>query len=110
MSLKKISSSYEFKEIVKSEGKFFFLKNSTTCPISHEAFNQTEAYSQENEGVPVFYLNVQEARPLSNEISEEYGVKHESPQILLFEGEKVLWHDSHWNVTKKKLGEVWSTN
>ncbi|MCD8509996.1 MAG: bacillithiol system redox-active protein YtxJ [Bacillus sp. (in: Bacteria)] len=101
MSFRKVTTFEEFISLHEKYATFFLLKNSTTCPISHEAFKETEKYATENNEVPVFYLNVQESRPLSNEIADRYEVKHESPQLLLFHGNKVAWHESHWKVTKK---------
>ncbi|MBU9714683.1 bacillithiol system redox-active protein YtxJ [Evansella tamaricis] len=103
MSFKKISQQKELEQLFKDNERFFLLKNSTTCPISHEAYKETENFAEENTDVPVYYLNVQEARPLSNYIAEKFQIKHESPQAILFENEKVTWHDSHWRVTKDSL-------
>ncbi|WP_096202649.1 bacillithiol system redox-active protein YtxJ [Bacillus sp. FJAT-45350] len=108
MSLVKLDDYTQFKELVESTNKLFLLKNSTTCPVSTEAFNEFKKFSDENEGETFYYLNVQDARPLSNQIAEDYQVKHESPQVLLFSNGAVSWHDSHWKVTSKLLTEVWS--
>ncbi len=107
MSLTKIETVEQWENLVKNTDEFYLLKNSTTCPISTEAYEETEKFSQSQENVPVFYLNVQEARPLSDEIANRFSVKHESPQAFLFVNGEVKWHDSHWNVTNKKLSSVW---
>ncbi|WP_096189764.1 bacillithiol system redox-active protein YtxJ [Evansella halocellulosilytica] len=108
MSIKKIDTIEQFNEIYNSTTAFFLLKNSTTCPISGEGYNEVEKFANEHEDLPVFFLNVQESRDLSNDIAEKFGVKHESPQALLFDDGDVIWHDSHWNVTKKNLMNAWS--
>jgi bacillithiol system protein YtxJ len=107
MSMKKINSVEEWDDLVATQSRFLFLKNSTTCPISTQAYNDTEAFAGEHTDVPVYYLNVQESRPLSSEVAERFNVKHESPQVLLFEDGKVKWYDSHWNVTKDNLSAAW---
>lgn len=107
MRFQKISNMENWSRVVETENKFFLLKNSITCPISQEAFNETEKFAKENVHIPVYYLHVQEARPLSNNIAEQFQVKHESPQALLFEDGKVRWHDSHWEVTKENLTAAW---
>lgn len=107
MALKEIHTIEEWNEIVEKEDKFFLLKNSLTCPISHEAFKETEQFAKENEQIPIYYLHVQIARPLSNEIADQFQVKHESPQAILFENGKVIWHDSHWKVTQENLANAW---
>ncbi|UTR11418.1 bacillithiol system redox-active protein YtxJ [Evansella sp. LMS18] len=107
MALTKIEEEQQFEEVLKEQETLILLKNSTTCPISHEAFKETENFAGENDSVPVYYLNVQELRDLSNEVAEKYNVKHESPQALLFSDGKVSWHASHWKVTKKELAKAW---
>lgn len=103
--MKKINSWDEFSSIESSK-PFYFLKNSTTCPISGSAYEEVKNFADDHAEVPVYYLNVQESRALSNQIAEEYGVKHESPQLFLFEDGKVLYHDSHWNITYDKLEKL----
>ncbi|PYZ99113.1 bacillithiol system redox-active protein YtxJ [Alteribacter lacisalsi] len=105
--MKKINSVEEWDDLVSTQSRFLFLKNSTTCPISTQAFNDTEAFAGENTDVPVYYLNVQESRSLSSEVAERFNIKHESPQVLLVEEGKVKWHNSHWNVTKDNLSAAW---
>lgn len=51
------------------------------------------------------YLKVQESRPLSNYIAEQYGIKHESPQAFIFTNGNVKWHASHSQITAQALAE-----
>lgn len=103
--MKKVSSMEEFKTIEGTE-PFYFLKNSTTCPISGSAYEEVKNFSDDHSDIQVYYLNVQEARPLSTQLAEELGVKHESPQLFLIKDGKVLAHDSHWNITYDKLEKL----
>ncbi|MDG5787033.1 bacillithiol system redox-active protein YtxJ [Evansella sp. AB-P1] len=107
MNIMKIESSEAFHKILMKKSKLFLLKNSITCPISREGYNEVVEFAEENNEVPVLYLNVQESRDVSNEIAETYSVKHESPQVLLFNGDQVVWHASHWKVTKNNLKNAW---
>lgn len=100
-----IQTVEEFNQILEENERFLFFKNSTTCPISHAAFEEFENFVADQEQVPCYYLNVQEARPLSNHIAEATGVKHESPQALLFKGGDVVWNASHWKITYSSLEE-----
>ncbi len=101
----KIETVEQFNEISQEKAKFLLFKHSLTCPVSQEAFHEFEAFMAENDDVEAYYLYVQEARPLSNYVAEQYGVKHESPQALLFEKNTVKWNDSHWRITKATLTE-----
>jgi len=101
--LKKIDTSSQLEDLLKKEDKFFLLKHSLTCPISHAAYQEYEKYAAENESVPTYYLAVQEARPLSNEIAEKFEIKHESPQAILIKNGDAIWNASHWKITNRSL-------
>lgn len=103
--MKKVETVEEFDTLVDTEHRFFFVKHSSTCPISQAAFEEYEKFANDSE-IPCFYLVVQEARPLSNFIAEKFQVKHESPQAILFQKADVAWHASHWKITEKTLNKA----
>ncbi|UOY90350.1 bacillithiol system redox-active protein YtxJ [Bacillus glycinifermentans] len=104
MSKQLIQTEDEFKQL-EMDGTFVFFKHSTTCPISRRAFEEFKAFADGHEDIPAYYLTVQESRPLSNYIAEQYGIKHESPQAIVFENGKVKWHASHSQITAQALTE-----
>lgn len=83
----------------------FLLKHSTTCPISAEAYKEYQAFIDGHDGSEVIFalVKVIEQRTVSNAIAEDMKVKHESPQLFIFENKAIKWYDSHWNITKKKM-------
>ncbi|MFN2747611.1 MULTISPECIES: bacillithiol system redox-active protein YtxJ [Bacillus] len=103
MSKQLIQTEDEFRRLEESDGTFVFLKHSTTCPISRRAFEEFNAFAEHHEDIPAYYLKVQESRPLSNYIAERYGIKHESPQAIIFTDGKVKWHASHSQITEPAL-------
>ncbi|MCR6095490.1 bacillithiol system redox-active protein YtxJ [Salipaludibacillus agaradhaerens] len=104
--MNKLTDSTELTQLLKNEATFFLLKNSTTCPVSSDAFQEMETYAKTNETLPVYYLNVQELRDVSNKVAEDFDIKHESPQLILFKQGKAVWNTSHWNVTGKNAEEA----
>lgn len=109
VAVDKITTWEELNAKKESGRPLFVFKNSTTCPVSREAFSEVKGFVKDYEGdAPVVYLNVQEARELSNRIADEYGVKHESPQMLLIDDEEVKWHASHWKITEKAIRRAFS--
>ncbi|TLS39082.1 bacillithiol system redox-active protein YtxJ [Pseudalkalibacillus caeni] len=105
MSLIKLENMNELENLLDTNKMFFFLKNSLTCPISSSAYEEFLKYEADHDG-DFYYLNVQEAREFSNSIAEKYGIKHESPQVLLFKDNEVVWNDSHWGVTYSALSDA----
>ena len=101
--MEKVELIEQFEKALKEHKRFLFIKHSLTCPISQSAFEEYEKFAEDHPEVATYYLYVQEARPLSNYIAETFGVKHESPQALLFENGSVVWHTYHWNITYDTL-------
>lgn len=101
--MQKVDTIEHFQQLTIDNNQFIFFKNSMTCPISSNAFSQFEQFTKEYPKVPAYYLNVQQSRALSNYIAETYGIKHESPQIILFKNNEAKWHTSHWNITKEAI-------
>lgn len=95
----------ELKEKLAQHERVMLLKHSLTCPISSGAKQAYESYSSETE-TPMFILNIQETREFSNQVAEAFGVKHESPQVLVFNGEEVTWNTSHWHIKEDALANA----
>jgi bacillithiol system protein YtxJ len=69
-------------------------KHSTRCSISSVAKNRLERSTQPDE-MDFYYLDLIKFRPLSNKISEEFKVYHESPQILVIKNGECVYDESH---------------
>jgi bacillithiol system protein YtxJ len=100
-----LHSTEQLDEFVNQPGKRLLFKHSTICPISTAAYEEFQAYLSEH-ATPAAVILVREDRPVSNEVAERYGIKHESPQIFLFEDGSVKWHTSHWKITKQAITEA----
>ncbi|WP_442595533.1 bacillithiol system redox-active protein YtxJ [Neobacillus sp. D3-1R] len=108
--MKQINNETQLTEALNNEGLVFVLKHSTTCPISQAAFEEYQKFSQEHPELDCYFLTVQDARPLSSYIAEQYHIKHESPQAILFKKKDVNWHASHWKITNSSLSTVLKEN
>ncbi|MFC0522292.1 bacillithiol system redox-active protein YtxJ [Pontibacillus salicampi] len=102
MTMETLRTRESFDKAIQEHDKLLLLKHSLTCPISASAKNAFEDYAKDTE-TPAYILPIQEARELSGQIADDFGVKHESPQALLFNGQQVTWNASHFNVTKDSL-------
>ncbi|MCA0982453.1 bacillithiol system redox-active protein YtxJ [Halobacillus yeomjeoni] len=105
MEIGKIETTEQFNEVLEKETDFFLLKHSLTCPISASAKNQYVKYNEDS-SIPCYILHVQESRPLSDFIAREYGIRHESPQVLLFNSKEPVWNASHGSITERNLKKV----
>ena len=84
-------------------GRFLLFKHSFRCPISTRAFEAYRAYVTAHTHTRHGWIDVVDQRPLSQQIASQTGVRHESPQALLFEGGDVVWHASHDEITPDAL-------
>jgi len=91
-----------------STEKFVYLfKKSTTCPLSADAFEAFNEFLQTTKkDIAPYFVKVRESRDISNQIADESGVKHQSPQVMLIKDKKVLWHTSHTKITTTSLTEA----
>ncbi|EMR01004.1 bacillithiol system protein YtxJ [Cesiribacter andamanensis AMV16] len=80
-------------------------KHSTRCPISHMALSWFErSWNGEEMGAAEpWYLDLIQYRPVSSQVAAEFGVQHESPQLLLIEQGRCTYHRSHSNISYKEL-------
>ena len=109
-------ASYErITEVAALDGYFdrsherpvFLFKHSVTCPVSSAALREYERYLEQAGEEPVHTLiEVQNARDVSKAIAERSGVRHESPQALLVRDGQVVWHASHWKITRDALADA----
>jgi bacillithiol system protein YtxJ len=86
-------------------GPILLFKHSPTCGISAQAHAELGDWLDRTpEGVPPVYLiSVREHRAVSNAVSERFGIRHESPQVLLIDATGVRWHASHFRVSPDEV-------
>jgi bacillithiol system protein YtxJ len=79
-------------------------KHSRTCGTSAMAYDEV-AELLAGPGLPahVHVVFVQASRSVSNAIEMRFGVRHESPQILVLHEGRVVWHASHFRVTASAI-------
>ena len=103
---KEITCSQELGQILDEscQRQIILFKHSTTCPTSSRAWLEVQNFLKESsDEVLVGMIKVIESRPVSSQATEELGLKHQSPQVLLVRERQVLWHASHQEVTQAKL-------
>lgn len=84
------------------------LKHSTTCGISRMVLKMFESdYDlNENEPIDLYFLDLRAHRDVSNAIAEKFGVRHESPQLIVLKNREVVHHSSHQGISAGKLKEL----
>jgi len=78
----------------------YVYKHSTRCPTSAHTALQIKSF---NFSLPLYWVNVIEQRELSNWIAQNYGVTHQSPQLLKIVEGRVVKHWSHSDIITKAI-------
>ena len=85
-------------------------KHSTRCIISTMVLRSLEAQADRlNRLGAWYYLDLIAHRDYSNLISQELGINHESPQLIILHSGKVIWHESHQGITPEAVMGALST-
>jgi len=89
----------QLEKIKNSTDFHIIFKHSTRCPISGMAKRQFELESDLiPRHIPVYYLDLIQYRDISNTVAESWNVRHESPQVLLVQGNTCLYTASHSDI------------
>ena len=79
-------------------------KHSTRCPVSSMAKRNLEYDSDLIPTASKFYfLDLIKYRSISNRIAELWGVRHESPQVLVVQGDRLLYDASHSDIEMQSI-------
>ncbi|HHJ49603.1 MAG TPA: bacillithiol system redox-active protein YtxJ [Phaeodactylibacter sp.] len=82
-------------------------KHSTRCPLSAMAKERLESkWSFDESQWRPYYLDLIRFRSLSNAIAERFGVRHESPQVLVISDGVCIYDSSHLAISVPALEEA----
>ncbi len=84
-------------------------KHSTTCSISAAAKSKLERQWDSTglpADLPVYYLDLLRYRPVSAAVAQQFGVPHESPQLLLIQDGTCRYDASHMGIRLADVKEV----
>lgn len=98
-ALNDIKQIDQLKAISKEKPVVIF-KHSTTCGISANAKFRLEGdWADVKSNIDFYYLDLLSYRPVSNLIAEEFGVVHQSPQIIIIHDERAVYNTSHHRIS-----------
>lgn len=106
-----LDSAHSFKQL-KEEAKdrtVIVFKHSTRCGISSSVKSRFEKNWSENSSLKLYLLDLIANRDLSNSIATEFGVEHQSPQIIVLNKGKVLYHASHYDINADEITDLLSS-
>ncbi|HLR46829.1 MAG TPA: monothiol bacilliredoxin BrxC family protein [Deinococcales bacterium] len=79
-----------------------------TCHKTMQGFGYLQEQLEPREDLVVGLIRVVENRPASNLVTELTGLRHESPQVILFRDGKPVFEVNNWDITPDALTPVFS--
>lgn len=102
-----LTSAQQIADIKKlsTDQKVIIFKHSTRCPISSMALSRLEGSwdASTHTDTAIFFLDLIRYREVSNAVAEQFGVTHQSPQVIVVENEKAIYDESHTGITYEEL-------
>ena len=77
-----------------------------TCHKTQETFSQVQPLLEGRPDLPLGIIRVVESRSASNRVAEVTGLRHESPQLILFKDGKSVFNRDNWNITGESFAEA----
>jgi bacillithiol system protein YtxJ len=79
-------------------------KHSTRCSISIMAKNRLERVAFPDQ-IQFHYLDLLQFREISNKIADQFGVYHQSPQVLLIKNGECIYEETHSAISMEEIIE-----
>jgi len=83
-------------------------KHSTRCSLSSMSLDRLlrNWREEDHKNVVPYHLDIIENRELSNQISHEFGVPHQSPQVIVLKNGVSVYDNSHFGISYPEIMEV----
>ena len=82
-------------------------KHSTRCGVSRMALRSFEKeFAIESDKIDLYFLDLLSYREISSEIASKFNVYHQSPQVLVIKNERVIYHDSHYQISVNAIKDI----
>jgi len=94
----------DIKDLSNSQPVLIF-KHSTRCSISSTALNRLERSWKDEEvkNIKPYLLDLLSFRSVSNNITDQFKIPHESPQILLIRNGQCVYSASHLSINYQEI-------
>ena len=88
---------------LSNEKPVAIFKHSTRCSVSRMALKQFENEFDSSAKISPYFLDLIAYRDVSNAIANQFGVTHQSPQLLLIKEGKSVYDVSHSDIDAGEL-------
>lgn len=107
MKFLSLETEEQLQEISEAKKQEIIFKHNTTCPISKGVLRSLR--EEDNilpADIPFYILDLLSYRKISDEIAERFNVTHESPQLLLLNNGRCVYHQSLYDITAEETASA----
>lgn len=102
-----LENKEQLNKIKSAKGYTVIFKHNTTCSISKGVRDRLE----QDAGIlhevnSVYFLDLLKHRDLSNAITENFGVPHQSPQLLLIKDGRCTYNEWGYDISAKATAQA----
>lgn len=84
-------------------------KHSTRCNLSSTIYDHLRNWDLKKKVVAIHYLDLIAYRQVSDYIEKQFGILHESPQVIILHNGKPVYDEDHYRIKGEKIEEVLAT-
>jgi bacillithiol system protein YtxJ len=81
-------------------------KHSPVCNLSTVSLREVKRFIEAHPSVPVYFIDVIAHRDVSNRVADLTGIRHHSPQAIVFRSGRPVWDGDHFDVTAEALSRA----
>jgi bacillithiol system protein YtxJ len=96
-----VRSIDELEQWMGKPGPVLLYLHDPWCPINASSYRELGSLAG-----PIPIVDVAAGRALSKYVAERTGIRHESPQAILFKDGEPVWHASHFRITGTAVAEA----
>ena len=96
----------DYERGIAASARVLLFKHSPLCPVSAAAREEYEAFAAAHPDFPTLFVDVIADRAVARGIADRCGVRHESPQAILFVDGKAVASASHDAITAAALAQL----
>lgn len=96
----------QLEELGAAEEAQVIFKHNTTCSISKGVLERLQKEEKVDGVEAIHILDLLKHSDLSNAVAGRFGVPHQSPQLLLINKGRCIYHEWGFDITANKVAEA----
>jgi bacillithiol system protein YtxJ len=101
-----LQSPEQLSQIKEAEGYNIIFKHNTTCPISKGVKERLEQDGEALSAATVYIVDLIANRTMSDAVAEEFGVEHQSPQLLVIKNGECTYNEALYAINVEETANA----